>query len=74
MNIPVIPNRRLRTPGAAAHAGLSKSTLDKLRTVGGGPRFAKLGRAVVYDTTDIDAWIESRKCRSTSDVGKGGVR
>ncbi len=59
--------RFLRTTEAAAYIGLSKSTLEKLRVTGGGPEYASLGRAVVYHTEDLDAWVLTRKRRSTSD-------
>ena len=55
----------IRTQEAAAHLGLSKSTLDKLRCFGGGPRFYKLGRAVIYDVADLDAWKVERARTST---------
>ena len=51
---------------AAARVGLSKSTLDKLRVSGGGPRFAKLGRTVRYAEADLAAWVEAGKRASTS--------
>ncbi len=52
---------------AGAHLNLSPRTLEKLRTIGGGPRFRKLGRRIVYKIVDLDAWAESRACESTSD-------
>ncbi|WFU88970.1 helix-turn-helix domain-containing protein [Rhizobium sp. CC1099] len=52
--------RNIRVKEAAHYIGLSKSTLDKLRHFGGGPRYYKLGRAVVYDTEDLDAWKAER--------------
>ncbi len=55
----------IRTPAAAEYLGLSKSTLDKLRCFGGGPAYLKLGRAVVYATADLDAWMAQRKRAST---------
>lgn len=55
-----------RTPEAAAYCGSSKSTLEKLRLTGGGPKFLKLGRRVVYDPDDLDAWLASKKRLSTS--------
>jgi hypothetical protein len=33
---------------------------------GGGPAFIKLGRAVVYDTRDLDAWLASGRRPSMS--------
>jgi hypothetical protein len=52
---------------AGVHLNLSPRTLEKLRTLGGGPRFRKLGRRVMYTRTDLDAWADSRTCESTSD-------
>ena len=63
-------SRYLRTTGAAEYIGLTKSTLEKLRLTGGGPVFSKLGRTVVYDRTDLDAWVASRRRQSTSDQGQ----
>jgi hypothetical protein len=51
---------------AAAHLGIGVGTLNKLRTYGGGPPYAKLGHTVVYDPADLDAWAIERKVRSTS--------
>lgn len=63
--------QRLPVEEAARHTGLSVSTLNKLRVFGGGPVFLKLGRRVAYDVTDLDAWLASRRRRSTSDGGGG---
>jgi predicted DNA-binding transcriptional regulator AlpA len=51
---------------AAARLGLSKSTLDKMRCRGAGPKFVKsTDRAVRYDPKDLDAWVEARRRQST---------
>lgn len=53
------------------------STLSKLATIGGGPKFRKFSRNVVYVATDLDAWIESRLSgpkTSTCDPGDSGAR
>jgi excisionase family DNA binding protein len=60
---------KLRTRQAAAYTGLAKSTLEKLRMNGGGCPYMRLGRIVVYDPDDLDAWLESHKRKSTSDTG-----
>lgn len=44
----------------ARYTGLSKSTLDKLRHFGGGPRYFKLGRTIKYEQSEIDNWIKLR--------------
>ena len=61
------PPRWMRTPDAAAYAGHGKSTLDKLRIVGGGPPYVKRGSVVLYDRDDLDRWLAERKVRSTSE-------
>jgi predicted DNA-binding transcriptional regulator AlpA len=64
---PVISNRRmLRTDDVARLADLSSSTLAKLRLTGGGPHYIKLGRTVVYDPADVEAWLSIHRRSSTS--------
>lgn len=51
---------------AAARLGLSKSTLDKMRSRGVGPKFIKsTDRAVRYDPIDLDAWVSGRRRQAT---------
>lgn len=64
---------RLGVDAAAHHIGLSVSTLNKLRVFGGGPVFLKLGRRVAYDVADLDAWLATKRRRSTSDAGGEAV-
>jgi predicted DNA-binding transcriptional regulator AlpA len=60
----------LTTDEAAAHLALGRSTLEKWRCFGHGPKFIKLGlRRVGYHKVDLDEWIASRPRRaSTSEV------
>jgi predicted DNA-binding transcriptional regulator AlpA len=51
----------------AKRLGLSTSCLNKWRVYGKGPRFVKLGKAVKYRLTDVEAWLEERSRRSTSE-------
>lgn len=55
----------IRVREAAQYVGLSKSSLDKLRMGSEGPAFFKIGRAVVYSTIDLDAWLERKRRSST---------
>jgi predicted DNA-binding transcriptional regulator AlpA len=58
----------LRSPEAARYLGISESTLNKTRLTGNGPPFVKVTpRAVAYRKSDLDAWLEARLRRSTSD-------
>ncbi len=61
--------RKLPVSEAARFIGLSKSTLDKLRISGGGPTYLQLGRRVLYDVADLEAWLTSKRRSSTSDNG-----
>ncbi|MBL8550995.1 MAG: helix-turn-helix domain-containing protein [Hyphomonadaceae bacterium] len=54
---------------AAARLGLSKSTLDKMRCAGKGPRYVKsTDKAVRYDPADLDAWIAARRSKNATGV------
>ena len=61
------PRRLLTDSEAAAYLRVSRSFLAKKRCTGGGPRFCKIGRRVLYDIADLDAYAEQAKRRSTSD-------
>jgi predicted DNA-binding transcriptional regulator AlpA len=56
----------LNTRQAAAHVGLSASQMAKLRCLGGGPRYAKLGAAVRYSIADLDDWVAHHRRQSTA--------
>jgi predicted DNA-binding transcriptional regulator AlpA len=55
------------TRAAAKYAKLSVSTLEKLRVFGGGPRYLKLGRRVVYPMDALEEWLRAKECGSTSE-------
>ncbi len=57
----------LDTKQAADFLKLSPRTLEKRRVAGGGPRFRKFGRRVVYAIADLEAWANERICSNTSD-------
>lgn len=42
------------------HSAPKHTTLSKLRCIGGGPIFRKVGKRVVYYARDLDAWMQSR--------------
>ncbi|MBY0282519.1 MAG: DNA-binding protein [Sphingomonas sp.] len=42
------------------YGAFTVATLAKLASVGGGPRFRKMGRFPVYTPDDLDAWATSR--------------
>lgn len=59
----------LTEKGAADYTGWSVSSLAKSRLTGDGPTFLKFGRAVRYRRSDLEAWLASKRRRSTSDAG-----
>lgn len=63
----VQPPRYLTNDEAADYLRLSPRTLEKQRVIGGGPRFRKFGRRVMYAVIDLDAWADERSFEATSD-------
>ena len=61
------PQRYLTNDEAADYLRLSPRTLEKQRVIGGGPRFRKFGRRVMYAVADLDAWAADRSFETTSD-------
>lgn len=63
-----IQSTKLRAKEAARYIGLSFSTLAKMRLRGDGPMYSKAGpRVVIYDLSDLDAWLNAGRRRSTSE-------
>ena len=60
-------SRYLTTDEAAAFLRLSPRTLEKQRVIGGGPRFHKFGRRVMYALSDLEAWADARSFEATCD-------
>jgi hypothetical protein len=61
------PTRYLTNLEAADFLRLSPRTLEKQRVQGGGPRFRKFGRRVMYALADLEAWADARSFAMTSD-------
>jgi Helix-turn-helix domain len=51
---------------AANYVGLSRSFLNKRRVYSGGPLYLKVGKRVIYDKLDLDAWLQDKKIANTS--------
>jgi hypothetical protein len=60
----------LDAAAAAGYMGISSGTLAKMRLAGNSPLYLKLGRRVLYRRVDLDAWLETRLARNTSDAQK----
>jgi helix-turn-helix protein len=60
-------SRRLHRKQAAEFLGVSLSWLDKARISGLGPVFVKMGGRVLYDSRDLEAFIDGNRHSSTSE-------
>jgi predicted DNA-binding transcriptional regulator AlpA len=67
MSITTPVRRYLSSSEAANYLNVSQSMLAKRRLSGDGPRYSKLGKRVLYEIADLDAWIADRKHSSTSE-------
>lgn len=54
----------------AEHLCVSELTLRKWRWEGKGPKFAKIGRKVVYRQADLTEYVQNQLRTSTSDLGE----
>jgi hypothetical protein len=59
--------RYLTTDEAAEFLRLSPRTLEKQRVLGGGPRYRKFGRRVLYAIDELEGWANQRSHEMTSD-------
>jgi excisionase family DNA binding protein len=53
--------QRLALPEAAEYLGLAPRTLRRVKDKGGGIPYYKLGAKVVFDTDDLDAYLEAAR-------------
>lgn len=53
-------NDLMREPEVEQETGVPRGTLAYWRHIGTGPRWAKLGRRVVYRRADVAAWVEAQ--------------
>lgn len=53
---------------ASAFIGAEPKTLANWRCQGIGPAFIRVGRKIVYDPADIEAWKASNRFQSTSEA------
>lgn len=48
--------------------GTTPGTLAQWRYLGVGPRFIKLGRKVMYDVADVEAWLNAQTFSGNSEA------
>ena len=54
--------------GAAKYCSIKQRTLAALRTRGGGPRYAKRGRSILYRISDLEAWLLAARVGDTAEA------
>lgn len=54
-------NRPLKMDEVSTRTGVPVDTLRYWRHIGTGPRSYKLGRRVVYDIADVEAWMAHQR-------------
>ena len=64
--------RYLSTVRTAQRGGFHPDYLRRLRRIGGGPPYVRIGRAIRYDVEEFDAWMKDHTFRHKADeVAKG---
>jgi hypothetical protein len=61
-------NAKLDAVAAANFTGLAVATLAKLRCFGGGPKYFKLGRKILYRRGDLADWLNARRVANTTEA------
>ena len=61
------------THQAAAYLQCSASFLEKRRCFGGGPVYVRIGRAIRYRISDLDAWVAKQAHSNTASQVSGDV-
>jgi excisionase family DNA binding protein len=64
-----MPERHLTVDELAERLGVPRRTVYAWNSVGGGPKFLRVGRHVRYKIADVEAWEKSR----TVDRGRAEV-
>lgn len=64
------PDELLNQSKVAKILGVTEKFLEARRCRGGGVPYIRVGRLVRYKKSDVDAWIDSRRVSSTSEVGR----
>ena len=61
------------TAEAAAYLNIQPTTLEQWRWNGKSPKFIKIGRCVRYREMDLEAFLNERVYRSTTEAHAAGV-
>mgnify|MGYP000899869473 CR=1 FL=1 len=64
--LPSDPETLITRRDVPLYVPVASQTLAKLASVGGGPRYVKVGRRAAYRAGDLKAWLQSRSRLNTS--------
>jgi len=65
---PDLADTHFSTAEAARYIKSRPGTLEHWRIVGGGPRYAKTGRRVIYRRDWLDEWVQSCAVENTAEA------
>ena len=60
----------LREPDACRYIGMSIPWMRQARMRGCGPAYLRIGRAIRYRISDLDAWLETRRIDPSARSGR----
>ena len=58
----------------AEYLGITRGALAQMRYMGTGPAFHKIGRKVVYDLAEVNAWLDSNRHEKTGETRIAAAR
>lgn len=56
----------------AERLSVSQRTLERMRSDGTGPRFAKAGAKILYNIADVETWLVERSFENTAESKRSG--
>lgn len=68
------PQNTITEQDAAPYLGLSRAWLRVARREGRGPAYLRIGRAIRYRVSDLDAYLAAHRIEPRSDRERAGAR
>ena len=62
------PRQYMTVADVKAYTRISGAHLYRMMQHGIGPVFSKVGRRVIFDKADVDAWMDAHKNKSTQEA------
>jgi len=61
-------NKKMNTDEAAEFLGIKANTLEVWRTKKKGPQYSKIGRRVLYDINDLEAYFTANRVHTCDSI------